>query len=576
MCKRLSSVPLFVLVVVLCICTQLQAQVLYETDFIGDSAMTDWITTDDFWTHDPAAGTLTVAGAPAASAAYYGDLELTDFTVIADVEVNNSAAAVVARFTSLSDPFYMCRYHPQSAILQLYLINTTTLLASLPLAEMPGFDPAQTYAVSITVEGNSIAGSLIQGDLTYSVQALDDTATSGSGGIRVWGPGENVLSGFAILGLSKASAAGPVPVDGGMDVPRQVVLSWTPGEFAVKHDVYVGGSFEDVNSATEPIAAGLDVNSFDPGRLEFGQDYFWRVDEVNGTPDKTVFKGEIWSFQAEPYSIQIPGTSIAVTASSVTNEFSTPDKTIDGSGLDADNMHAIDPETMWFTAAVDLDPWIQYEFDGVKKLDTMTVWNANGSAEAAIGWGVKDVEIATSVDGETWDVLADANQFSRAPGLPTYNQPDEIAFNGSAAKYVRLSIQSNWGGILMAYGLSEVQFNMIPVRVRTPEPASGSADLAPDAVITWRAGRDVDHHVIYASPDVNAVADGTAGSVTSSTNSLDLSALDFQLDQTYYWRVDEVNEAEATPVWAGPVWSFSTVAALTVDDFESYGNVSPD
>ncbi|NQV35271.1 MAG: LamG domain-containing protein, partial [Phycisphaeraceae bacterium] len=29
-------------------------------------------------------------------------------------------------------------------------------------------------------------------------------------------------------------------------------------------------------------------------------------------------------------------------------------------------------------------------------------------------------------------------------------------------------------------------------------------------------------------------------------------------------------------VWAGPVWSLSTVDALTVDDFESYSNVSPD
>jgi len=39
--------------------------------------------------------------------------------------------------------------------------------------------------------------------------------------------------------------------------------------------------------------------------------------------------------------------------------------------------------------------------------------------------------------------------------------------------------------------------------------------------------------------------------------------------------VDEVNEAEATPVWAGPVWRFNTPAALTVDDFETYSNDSP-
>jgi hypothetical protein len=94
--------------------------------------------------------------------------------------------------------------------------------------------------------------------------------------------------------------------------------------------------------------------------------------------------------------------------------------------------------------------------------------------------------------------------------------------------------------------------------------------------VTWRAGREAAQHTIYASSDQNAVVDGTAPSVTSSANSLDLGPLNLQLGETYYWRVDEVNEAEAVPVWAGPVWHLSTAAALVVDDFESYHNVSPD
>ncbi|MCP4452840.1 MAG: hypothetical protein GY809_15370 [Planctomycetes bacterium] len=206
----------------------------------------------------------------------------------------------------------------------------------------------------------------------------------------------------------------------------------------------------------------------------------------------------------------------------------------------------------------------------------MAVWNSNGSAESAIGWGVKDVEIAYSVDGETWDVLAGANQFSRAPGLPTYNQYDEINFEGAAAKFVRLNIQSNWGGILMSYSLSEVQFFMIPVKARAPEPVSGSTDVLPDAMVSWRAGREAVQHTVYVGADQNEVADGLASSMTSDTDSLALDSLDLPLGQTYYWRVDEVNEAEAVSVWAGSVWSLSTVAALTVDDFDRYNNISPD
>ena len=159
--------------------------------------------------------------------------------------------------------------------------------------------------------------------------------------------------------------------------------------------------------------------------------------------------------------------------------------------------------------------------------------------------------------------------------MPTYSQYDEIDFGGAAARMVRLNIESNWGGILMSYGLSEVQFSMIPAAAREPAPASESVGVSADEVLMWRAGRDAVQHTIYLGADANAVANGSATSVTSSTNRLDLRSLDLDLGATYYWRVDEVNEAEATSVWAGPVWSFTTVATVTVDDFESYGNISP-
>ena len=370
-------------------------------------------------------------------------------------------------------------------------------------------------------------------------------------------------------------AANPYPANDDNDALRDSILTWEPGIYDATHNVYFGTSIEEIASATAPTAAGLTVTSFDPGRLEFGQTYYWRVDEVNVTPDKTVYEGDVWTFTAEPYSIQIPTSEITVTASSFSNEFSTSEKAIDGSGLGADDTHATSAETMWFTASPDMDPWIQFEFDDIKQLDTMKVWNSNSTAEIAIGWGVKDVVVEYSVDGENWVALEGASQFNRAPGLPTYNQYDEIAFNGVPAKVVRLDIASNWGGILMSYSLGEVQFNMIPAQARTPVPASGATDVLPNAILTWRAGREAGQHTIYASTDENAVADGSAPSVTSSTNSLDLTPLDLQMSETYYWRVDEVNEAEATTVWAGPVWSLSTAASLIVEDFESYGNLSP-
>jgi hypothetical protein len=369
----------------------------------------------------------------------------------------------------------------------------------------------------------------------------------------------------------------PIPADNSEDVPHTGDLAWTPGNYAANHQVYFGTSLEDVNAAAPSVLIAEDLGepTLDPGPLEFGQTYYWRVDEVNGTADKTVYRGDIWSFTAEPYSVQIPSSAIGVTASSTSNEFSMPEKVVDGSGLGDDNIHSMTSEDMWFTASVDLDPWIQFDFDEIKKLDVMKVWNSNSPAESALGWGVKDVQIEYSVDGENWEVLADANQFSRAPGSLSYEAYDEIEFGGAVARYVRLDIQSNWGGILMSYSLSEIQFMMIPAKAREPEPASGSVDVSADAILTWRAGRGADQHTIYVGTDQNEVAAGLVPSVVSSTNSLNLGTLALELGQTYYWRVDEVNEAEFPSVWTGPVWSFSAPAFLVVADFEGYSNLSP-
>ena len=386
------------------------------------------------------------------------------------------------------------------------------------------------------------------------------------------------ISALLLEGVSKEQARSPIPADGGVDALHDAELSWEPGEFAQTHTVYLAKDFADVNDGTPAalVAENLDVNSLSAKGLEFGTTYYWRVDEVNGTPDRTVFAGNVWSFDTEPYSYLVLGSDISVTASSqAAGGLSSPENTINGSGLVGD-AHDTSPETMWYTAAVDLDPWIEYEFDDVKKLDVMKLWNSNALAEAAIGWGVKAVEIALSVDGENWTVVEDANEFSRAPGNKAYNEFDTIDFKGAASKYVRLSIGSNWGGILMSYSLSEVQFYTIPTVARQPIPVSGAEDVPVDATIKWRAGREAGQHTLYVSTAENAVADGTAESVTSTTNSSALGQLDVELGETYYWRVDEVNDAETPSIWPGPVWNFSTPVYVTVDDFESYGNSSPD
>ncbi|MCP4452063.1 MAG: discoidin domain-containing protein, partial [Planctomycetes bacterium] len=375
---------------------------------------------------------------------------------------------------------------------------------------------------------------------------------------------------FTLEASATVTASGPTPEGAAEDVLVDTVLSWAPGMSATAHDVYFGTSFEDVNAATVPTSAGQDANSFDPGHLAFGTTYFWRVDEIEGA--NTVLKGYVWSFTAEPYAIMIPVDVNDVTASS-SSPLNPPSMIVNGAGLDG-TTHSVDAETMWRSSSPDAAPWLMFEFDNIQKLEQMQIWNSNSISEIAVGWGIKDVNIEYSADGENWTALGQATQISQAPGLETYSTPHAVDLGLAVAKYVKINILNNWGGLLSQYGVAEVQFYGMPVYARTPDPVPGTVIL-PSTIATWRAGREAATHTIIVSADPNALADGTAPSVSLTTNSVDLSSLDLQLDQQYYWRVDEVNEAEAQSAWQGPVWTLSTVPYLTIDNFDGFDNVSP-
>jgi hypothetical protein len=49
-----------------------------------------------------------------------------------------------------------------------------------------------------------------------------------------------------------------------------------------------------------------------------------------------------------------------------------------------------------------------------------------------------------------------------------------------------------------------------------------------------------------------------------------LGSTGVEYDKTYYWKVNEVNDAQTPKAWEGDVWSFSTPGYVVVDDFDSY------
>jgi len=115
---------------------------------------------------------------------------------------------------------------------------------------------------------------------------------------------------------------------------------------------------------------------------------------------------------------------------------------------------------------------------------------------------------------------------------------------------------------------------------RLSHPAEGAVDIPQPLVLRWRPGGLALQHDVYFAQDQDTVANATPetlgiyrGRQPPELTTYDLGTLEWA--KTYYWRIDEVNEADPNSPWKGHVWSFTpadfTVVSI-VDDFESYSH----
>jgi hypothetical protein len=98
-----------------------------------------------------------------------------------------------------------------------------------------------------------------------------------------------------------------------------------------------------------------------------------------------------------------------------------------------------------------------------------------------------------------------------------------------------------------------------------PNPANGSLYSGTWATISWRPGDFAVSHDVYMGENFEDVNNGT-GDTFRGNQSLAYFVVGFPgypypdglvPGTTYYWRIDEVNEADPNSPWKGNVWSFS-------------------
>ena len=212
------------------------------------------------------------------------------------------------------------------------------------------------------------------------------------------------------------------------------------------------------------VSQGQDANTYDPaGLLDFGQTYYWRVDEVNAAPDSTIYKGATWSFTAETYGYAVKPIKATASSSSTTTT---------GARQDDRRLRARRPGPA-LDLAVDRcgsarrgcrRSGSNMSSTQVYKLYQMWVWNSNQAIEPDVGFGAKDVTVETSLDGTTWTALAGVPEFAQATGEPNYVHNTTVDFGGVQAKYRQADHQQQLGGATKQAGLSEVRFFYVPVQ----------------------------------------------------------------------------------------------------------------
>jgi len=175
------------------------------------------------------------------------------------------------------------------------------------ICHVPGYTASRVWTGYPEQESEPIA---LQAGQKYYIEALMKEAGGGDNIAVAWqhpGAGQEVIPAAFVdtYALPPLHAAAPSPANGAVDTVQSLTLSWFAGERAVQHDVFFGDDADavaDANTATADIYKGRQTAAtFNPGALQWGKTYYWRVDEINtGDPDSP-WKGAVWSFSTADY-----------------------------------------------------------------------------------------------------------------------------------------------------------------------------------------------------------------------------------------------------------------------------------
>ncbi len=326
-----------------------------------------------------------------------------------------------------------------------------------------------------------------------------------------------IPSSYLWVGGDRPNAHNPTPADGTLLRETWVLLSWLPGDFAASHDVYLSENFDDVDAGTsEAFQGNQTLTEFTTGFPGFSY--------PDGLVPGTTYYWRIDEVEADG-TTKHKGFVWSFAVPPRTAYFPDP----------ANGAEAVDPEgkLSWTPGFGSILHYVYFgdNFDDVSNAAGNPPWGTTtydpGTLELAktYYWRVDEFDIVETHKGDVWSFTTEG-------------------------------------------------------AVGNSNPSNGAVDVKQTPVLTWVSGIFAASHNVYFGTDADAVKNAdTSSPEYKGTRDLDAETYDpgkLEWDTTYYWRIEEVNDANPDSPWVGLVWTFTTGHFLSVDDFEAYNDLNPD
>jgi len=99
-------------------------------------------------------------------------------------------------------------------------------------------------------------------------------------------------------------ATAPYPANTAVNAPQTAALRWIASAHATSQELYFGDDKDAVEGGIAPTATlAADETTYNPGTLEAGKTYYWRVDEVSAAEAGSPWKGVTWSFTVADFLV---------------------------------------------------------------------------------------------------------------------------------------------------------------------------------------------------------------------------------------------------------------------------------